>query len=205
MPRFFDRFFRRQERETLEEPVKTEFIREFAPPPDVASDPPPQAPNPAPPEPPVKAAPRKRPPTSARAPRKRTPKPAPPPPVLSDDPARWVRFDILSSDGETRYEVVASRVAGAVRFTCTCPAGEDRRFCKHRLTLALGDETFLIGPREHMPHLLAMLNPTPLPNAVRQLRKLEREREAFLAPIDEKIRAQKAAITAILYGEYEPP
>lgn len=202
MPRFFDSFFRRRERKTPEATVKAEFIRELLPPSDIPPD------RPAVTEPirgvlpslsTLSEATWAAPPQKKRArPTKKPRKPKPPPPALSDDPERWVRFDVLSSDGETRYEVVARREPSGVRLTCTCEGAQNGRICKHRLTLALGDETFLVGPREHMPHLLRLLADTPLPNTVRELRGLERERAALCEKIDQQMREVKVRLVSLM-------
>jgi hypothetical protein len=62
------------------------------------------------------------------------------------------------------------------------------------MRLAVGDETLLIGPREDLEDLLNMISDTPLPRAIQEFRRLERERDL----IKEEIARQDKFIAELM-------
>jgi DNA polymerase-3 subunit epsilon len=53
-------------------------------------------------------------------------------------------FAVLGSTGNV-YEITARRIANELRMTCTCQAGQNRIWCKHRTALLDGDISALIS------------------------------------------------------------
>ena len=66
-------------------------------------------------------------------------------PVLPSDSLEDVLcFSVKGSTGNI-YEITARRVADQLRMTCTCQAGQNRIWCKHRTALLDGDVTNLVS------------------------------------------------------------
>lgn len=85
-----------------------------------------------------------------------------------------LHFAVLSSDGVTQYDVDAYATADGVRFSCTCKAALNNQVCKHRTMLAVGDGSRLVGgDAAQIAALQAMLEPSNMLKAIRQLHELE--------------------------------
>jgi hypothetical protein len=110
--------------------------------------------------------------------------------------ARTLRFVVRSRNGKAQHHLKVVRGAGGLRFTCTCGDARRDRPCQHRMTLVVGDETLIIGRRDHLNELLNMISETPLPRAVQELRRLERERDH----IKEEIVRQERFIAELMSG-----
>jgi len=50
-----------------------------------------------------------------------------------------MRYTVSSSDGSGTYTVTVAGDVGTVRMKCTCAAGENGTYCKHRINLIDGD------------------------------------------------------------------
>jgi len=60
----------------------------------------------------------------------------------------YVRVEVVSSDGETRYVVVFKVKDGVLKGTCGCRAGIYRKVCRHKTALMAGDASILADPAD---------------------------------------------------------
>jgi hypothetical protein len=61
-------------------------------------------------------------------------------------PTEDLELQIEGSTG-TAYHVYLAREGSVLKTSCSCPAGEKRTHCKHRLSLFEGDESRVRGKR----------------------------------------------------------
>lgn len=88
---------------------------------------------------------------------------------------------IKGSSG-TPYIATFSRDGDALKTTCSCPAGEKRIHCKHRLSLLAGDLSAVQGdfPPSIAEQISAMAAGTQVQLALRRLAAAEVEAKAAL-------------------------
>ena len=91
----------------------------------------------------------------------------------------------------TPYTATFSREGNNLKTSCTCPAGESRMHCKHRLALFDGDITQVRGdaPPDLARQIAEMLQGTDVAQALAVLADAERAAEAAKADLK---RATKA-------------
>ena len=99
-----------------------------------------------------------------------------------------------SSDGTKAYEVTFDRDQGNIRITCTCPAGEIGKVCRHRLAFLRGDERMLFdrGQRDDLRTVLDWDEASAFTNLVKKLDEAERVQaraKREIAEIKKKIEA----------------
>jgi uncharacterized Zn finger protein len=90
-----------------------------------------------------------------------------------------LHFFVRSSSSEEVYSVKAYRTKNGVRFSCSCPAGENGIHCKHRTSLVMGDVTHLLEYAEaDVAALHALLNDSKIPETVAEILRLEKIADA---------------------------
>lgn len=87
-----------------------------------------------------------------------------------------IQVQIEGSSG-TPYVVMFDRDGKLLRTSCTCPAGEKRMHCKHRIALFSGDLTQIrsVQPPDLKQQILAMLEGTDVAVALAELISAENE------------------------------
>lgn len=86
-----------------------------------------------------------------------------------------LQFLVRSSSSNEVYSLSAYKTVHGVRFSCSCPAGENGLHCKHRIALASGDGSQLAEPdAAGVCALLDMLAPTEVPMTLARIDELER-------------------------------
>lgn len=82
------------------------------------------------------------------------------------------------------YRLVCERDKGAIGVYCSCPAGELRQICKHKLSVLSGSmEAVVSGTRDDLEVLLGWLPGTALEAALNRLEEAERQLEASKAQL----------------------
>lgn len=97
----------------------------------------------------------------------------------------------------TLYEVVLIRHENGLSATCTCPAGEKRIHCKHRLNLFAGDVSHVRG--DTLPSLTSaiasILRGTDVEDALRAMIAAEAEAKALA----DKLKKLKKNLDRVMY------
>lgn len=57
-------------------------------------------------------------------------------------------FEVLSSDGHSKYQVTFTWKEPNLTVVCTCPAGVLGKMCRHKESLMNGDASALFDPKE---------------------------------------------------------
>lgn len=87
-----------------------------------------------------------------------------------------INAEILGSTG-TKYAISFSREGRFLNTSCTCPAGEMRTHCKHRLSLFQGDISRVFGdaPPNLAQRISEMVRGTDVEDALRAMFTAEAE------------------------------
>ena len=80
--------------------------------------------------------------------------------------------------------------------TCTCAAGENGQYCKHRISILEGDDSKIVSSKNEVPELLKAFKISPLYAQLEELNKEEKE----LNKMTEKFKASKKVFAKIMYG-----
>jgi DNA polymerase III subunit epsilon len=105
-----------------------------------------------------------------------------------------LHFVVEGSSGN-EYEVVASRNGANFRMTCSCEAGANGVFCKHRSALLNGSfDTLISGNRSDVEKLREMVAGTDAEGLFRDIEVLEDEQRE----IDAKLKHAKRALSVAL-------
>ena len=108
-----------------------------------------------------------------------------------------LEFIVRSSSSDEVYFLKAYETQAGVRFTCSCPAGENGQHCKHRIALANGDTSRLAQPNDvAVKALIAMLSTTSIPQTVTRIVELEQ----IAASIKKEISEEKKKLSILFHG-----
>lgn len=89
-----------------------------------------------------------------------------------------LRYEVASSDGTGSYTVRIEGAAGSVRMFCTCAAGENGSYCKHRFNLLDGVVTsVIVGDIQQLGILKEWLPGSSLEAALKERTAAEKEAE----------------------------
>ena len=89
-----------------------------------------------------------------------------------------ISFRVAGSAAEP-YEVTFLRTNGKVAAFCTCPAGENGQYCKHRLAIMEGCAAAIVGQNQgDIETVRAWLVGTELETALSEFRQAESVYEA---------------------------
>ena len=100
------------------------------------------------------------------------------------------RFQVKGSAAEP-YEIEIERVDDNLRASCTCPAGENGQYCKHRFSLFNGSASGVVGgDLESISALPNLVSGTDVEYAMIELTGAERE----LAIMKKQVSAAKKAV-----------
>jgi hypothetical protein len=77
---------------------------------------------------------------------------------------------------------------------CTCIVAQRGLLCEHKLDFASGDETIFADENGKLRDLLQNISRSPLPKAVAELRRLEKERNIIV----DDIRMQRLFILGLI-------
>jgi hypothetical protein len=70
-------------------------------------------------------------------------------------------FEFIGSYGDV-YEIVVSGAGAGLSITCSCHAGRQGRYCRHRLALLGGDHARLRAGHDNLRKLRALIAESPL-------------------------------------------
>lgn len=127
------------------------------------------------------------------------------PPKMSYAP-RWARqirkgivleFLIKSKSSGSEYMVKAYFDGEHPVLTCSCPAGENGKYCKHRFALIEGDESEVVDASNSAAELAEALNGTALGATIAEMRDHERAvkaAQAELTKIKKRVASQMRGI-----------
>lgn len=108
-----------------------------------------------------------------------------------------LRFAVKGSTGNS-YEINASRDADNFRMSCTCEAGQNKLYCKHRISLLEGDVGLILSGNEaDINQLLRLAAGTSVEKRLRTVKELE----AAKAAIETKLKAEKKALAREMTGK----
>ena len=107
-----------------------------------------------------------------------------------------LQFIVNGSSGD-RYEIVAERKGEKFRMSCTCEAGRQGTYCKHRFALLDGETTALLsGNAADIERLQDLVHGTTVERRYQLVCALEREK----AELEAKLRSEKKALARELAG-----
>ena len=87
------------------------------------------------------------------------------------------RFRVQGSVDEP-YDIAIERVGDSLRASCTCAAGQNGQYCKHRMSLLQGSiQGVVSGDLEAIPRLPALLDGSDVAAALGRLAESERQLE----------------------------
>jgi uncharacterized Zn finger protein len=93
------------------------------------------------------------------------------------------------------YQVTFTKSGSNVSAYCTCPAGENGQYCKHRLGIFAGSDANLIDPNPgDVARVGSWLPGSDIENAWVQVKQLEHEAEQIKAQLS---KAKKALAKAM--------
>ena len=89
-----------------------------------------------------------------------------------------LRFQVQGS-APSPYDVTfVNRGASNISAYCTCPAGENGQYCKHRFAILNGDSKAIVSGNEHeVPLVVEWLTGSDIEAALKELSVAERELE----------------------------
>ena len=109
--------------------------------------------------------------------------------------AEQFSFEVASSSTGEIYQVSVVREGTNLMFTCTCPAGQKRTACKHRLGILQGrDGGVTGGDVESIARMPSLLSGTDVEKAMNDLSAIELE----MATLKKKVTAAKKALGRVL-------
>jgi len=83
---------------------------------------------------------------------------------------------LVQGSAEEPYRVTFTIEGANLNAFCTCPAGENGQYCKHRFNLLAGDSRSVVGGGEdQVPMLLEWLVGSDVEAAIEQVHDAERE------------------------------
>lgn len=89
-----------------------------------------------------------------------------------------IKFRVKGSAAEP-YHVTFSRAGGELRAYCTCPAGENGQYCKHRLRILAGNSSEIVTANaEQVRQVQNWLAGTRLQIALSEVAEAERQAES---------------------------
>lgn len=111
-------------------------------------------------------------------------------------PDQRLEFIVEGSRGD-QYRVTDERTAENLNVFCTCKAGEDSLYCKHRFALFDGDTTNLqSGNEDYVGLLQEMLNGTDVELALNDVKRLDMAHEDARKALG----SAKRALAKAMYG-----
>ncbi|MCB1533252.1 MAG: hypothetical protein KDJ44_00675 [Rhodoblastus sp.] len=108
-----------------------------------------------------------------------------------------LHFSVRSSSSDEIYSLLAKRTDRGVRFACSCPAGANGTYCKHRIGLIAGDIRKVVDPNENdIAALHEMVATSEIPAALDAVAAIERSIDALKADLAKA----KKRLAAIMMG-----
>ncbi len=107
-----------------------------------------------------------------------------------------MEYLVKSKSSGTEYLIEVFPTDDGPVITCTCPAGENGQYCKHRFALIRGDEKELVQSSHPVADLQAMVAGSRLEAAINEMLAQEKavQRE------QSKLRSIKKAVARIMFG-----
>lgn len=85
-------------------------------------------------------------------------------------------FQVQGSAPDPYQVTFVNRGAGDLSAYCTCPAGENGQYCKHRFAILNGDTRAIVsGNEDDVPEVASWLRGSDIEAALRDLADAERE------------------------------
>lgn len=100
-----------------------------------------------------------------------------------------LKFSVEGSKGDI-YHIEAKREGDNFRMTCTCQAGQNNLYCKHRFALLDGDGEAVVVGAENVEALQDLFMGTDVSGRLAEVRLLEQK-------VDEATKRLKAAKKAL--------
>lgn len=111
-----------------------------------------------------------------------------------DTPMETIRF-LVQGSAETPYEVTFQKAGDNLSAYCTCPAGENGQYCKHRFRILDGSQEAIVsGNSEQVPTVAAWLPGTDVAAAMAAVVAAEREFERAKKAVSAAKRSLAAAM-----------
>jgi hypothetical protein len=106
-------------------------------------------------------------------------------------------FAVRSSSNPLVYQLRATRTATGVRFSCSCPAGDNGQHCKHRLALLVGDVTAIAeGTHDDVLALAELVRNSQIVTAMREVEDAEKA----VAAAQRNLKKAKQALGRAMMG-----
>lgn len=103
---------------------------------------------------------------------------------------------IRGSEGDI-YEIHAASVDGVVRFTCTCPAGQNGQLCKHRISVLTGLKVYFeegLSSRKEWGRITDILAADGITKAYKQFATEQKRLEAEAERVKKDLTKLKKAL-----------
>ncbi len=88
-----------------------------------------------------------------------------------------VKF-LVSGSSEEPYEVLFTYDGNNLNAYCTCPAGSNGMYCKHRFQILKGDSAKIVSPnKDQVASVVKWLDGSDIQEAMKKVEELELETE----------------------------
>ena len=106
-----------------------------------------------------------------------------------------LRFTVEGSKGD-EYQILFEREGDNLDVFCTCPAGDNGMYCKHRFALMEGDVTKLLSENENeVPAIKDMLAGTDVEAAYNQVKEIQAQHDEISA----RLKTAKKVLAKAMY------
>lgn len=104
---------------------------------------------------------------------------------------------LIQGSAQEPYEARFTRHDGALKATCTCPAGIKGSYCKHRIGILQGSaESVVSGNADQVKEAAAWLKDSELERALARLDALERQQNE----LKKEVSRVKKSVSRIMTG-----
>ena len=112
-----------------------------------------------------------------------------------------LRF-IVQGSAPDPYAVTLNRVGDDLQTTCTCPAGRNRMYCKHRLSLLTGDFSAVVQPNQSdLTYIVQLLENSDVAAALQEIRSSELDLDLLTQKYSLKPSCRRRAVNEVVARE----
>lgn len=108
-----------------------------------------------------------------------------------------MEFLVKSRSSGSEYTITVFDQGPNPVITCTCPAGANGQYCKHRFALIDGDDREVVESTHSVLDLAAVVAETPLAATIEYMR----EQERAVAAAQAELKRAKKKVAAAMRGQ----
>jgi uncharacterized Zn finger protein len=106
-----------------------------------------------------------------------------------------VIFEVQGSSPEPYKVTFVRRSAGNLSAYCTCPAGDNGQYCKHRFRILDGSTKGIVSAnKDEVATITSWLPGTDIEDAIQEMRRLESEQDRIKAELSAAKKKMAAAM-----------